>query len=508
MVLGPWDPGPYWFARFALLKGVGVVYLLAFLVAARQFRPLAGEDGLLPLGDYVDHSRFRDSPSLFHFLDDDTAVAAAGWTGVALSVLAVVGVPAVFGVVGHAVVWTALWVLYLSFVNAGQRFYGFGWESMLLESGFLAIFLGPVTVAAPVAVTWLFRWVLFRNMFGAGLIKLRGDDCWRDLTCLDYHYETQPMPNPVSWFAHHLSDRVHRVGVAVNHVAELAIPFLYFAPQPFAAVAGVATVLFQAWLMVTGNFAWLNALTLVLAFSTFSDPLVAGVLPVDVPTAAVASLPVSFQVAGWLVVAVVVALSYYPVKNMVSSEQAMNAVFDPLHLVNTYGAFGSITRTRYEIIVEGTDDATVGPDTEWKPYAFPGKPDDPERRPPQVAPYHHRLGWQLWFAAMSPSPRRHPWFVNLLAKLLDGDDGVESLLREDPFPDDPPEHVRAVRYRYEFTTPEERSETGCWWNRERVGTYFGPVSRDDDRFRRTLRRLGWDAPEREESDRRETSAAE
>ncbi|MFC6726756.1 lipase maturation factor family protein, partial [Halobium palmae] len=207
-----------------------------------------------------------------------------------LSAVALVGapgwLPAPYAVPASMLLWATLWALYLSFVNAGQVFYGFGWESMLLETGFLAIFLGAGGTAAPAVVVWLLRWVLFRNMFGAGLIKLRGDDCWRDLSCMDYHYETQPMPNPVSWYAHNLSGRFHRAEVFGNHVVELAVPFLYFAPQPFAALAGVATILFQGWLTITGNFSWLNALTIVLAVSTFSDGALASVLPVAAPATA------------------------------------------------------------------------------------------------------------------------------------------------------------------------------------------------------------------------------
>jgi len=156
----------------------------------------------------------------------------------------------------------------------------------------------------------------------------------------------------------------------------------------------------------------------------------------------------------------------------------MNRSFDPIHLVNTYGAFGSITTERYEIIVLGTDDDPAASDADWREYEFEGKPTDPERRPPQWAPYHLRLDWQLWFAAMGTA-RRNPWFVHLLGKLLAGDEATLGLLRDNPFPDDPPEHVRALLYRYRFTTPEERAETGRWWHRERVRTYYGPVSLAD-----------------------------
>jgi len=476
-----WLGESYWLVRFVFQRGLAAIYLLGFLAAARQFRPLVGEDGLLPIERYVEHASFRERPSLFYLYPSDRVIGAAAWAGVALSALALLAgpywLPEPVAVPASMLLWAALWLLYLSFVNAGQLFYGFGWESMLLETGFLAIFLGAGDAAAPALVIWLLRWVLFRNMFGAGLIKLRGDRCWRDLTAMDYHYETQPMPNPLSWFAHHLPDRFHRAETFGNHVVELLVPFLYFAPQPFASIAGVATIGFQGWLMLTGNFSWLNALTIVLAVSLFSDGVLAAALPVEMPSPTPA--PIGLELLTLVLAVGVVALSVQPVKNMLSERQVMNTAFDPLHLVNTYGAFGSITKRRHEIVVQGTDDEEITANTEWKTYKFPGKPTDPGRRPPQIAPYHLRLDWQLWFAAMAPTPRRQPWFTRLLVDLLEGDEGTLRLVDRNPFPDEPPEHVRAVRYSYRYTTPEERGGTGDWWRRERVGTYVEPTSLDE-----------------------------
>ncbi|ELZ05108.1 lipase maturation factor family protein [Natrialba aegyptia] len=482
----------FWLVRLLFQRGLALLYLLAFLVAAFQFRPLAGEDGLLPIEWYAEGASFRERPSLFYFVPTDRAIGFAAWSGVGLAALALLAVPYwvpdSYATPASMALWTAMWLLYLSFVNAGQTFYGYGWESMLLETGFLAIFLGAGSVAPPFLIILLLQWVLFRNMFGAGLIKLRGDDCWRDLSCMDSHYETQPIPNPVSWFAHHLSKRVHRVETFGNHVVELAVPFLYFAPQPASALAGLATIGFQGWLMATGNFAWLNAITIVLAIPTFSDGVLAAVLPLSAPAAA--ATPLYLQALAVVVALVVVAMSIRPVENMLSESQTMNTAFDPLHLVNTYGAFGSITQTRYEIVIEGTTDEEITDDTVWREYRFKGKPTDPERRPPQIAPYHLRLDWQLWFAAMAPTPRRHPWFLRFLGKLLEGDAETLSLLAEDPFAgSERPAHVRAVRYRYRYTTPEERAETGRWWHRERVSSYVHPVSLTDVRRRAP----GWSA---------------
>jgi hypothetical protein len=307
-------------------------------------------------------------------------------------------------------------------------------------------------------------------MFGAGLIKLRGDPCWRDLTCLHSYFETQPIPNPLSWYFHRLPSTVKRAGVAFNHVVEIAVPFLYFAPQPFAAVAGLLTIAFQLALIVSGNLSWLNWITIVLSIPTLDDRWWAW-LPIAAPALDAPSLAARVVVA--LLAAAVVVLSAQPVRNMLSPGQLMNYSFDPLHLVNTYGAFGSITRTRNEIVIEGTADASLTPRTEWRAYEFKGKPGDPSRRPPQIAPYHLRLDWLMWFAAMS-TPSQHSWFVALVVKLLEGDRAIHGLLRINPFPDAPPRWIRATLYEYHFATASERRATGRWWTRREIGPYMPP----------------------------------
>lgn len=261
----------YWYSRFVFERTLALVYLIAFLVAAHQFVPLLGERGLLPVARFVRVVPFRASPSLFYLAPTDLAFRVAAWTGVALSCLALTSYPSRLGTLTSALVWGALWVLYLSFVNVGQTFYGFGWETLLLETGFLAILLGGSATEPNTLVLWLVRWLLFRVMFGAGLIKLRGDPCWGDLTCLDYYFETQPMPNPLSWYFHWLPRWIHHTGVVFNHLVELVVPFGYFAPQPIAAVAALLTILFQLMLIVSGNLSWLNWLTIVLAIPLIDD---------------------------------------------------------------------------------------------------------------------------------------------------------------------------------------------------------------------------------------------
>jgi hypothetical protein len=456
-------------------RALAVIYLVAFLAAARQNRALLGEHGMQPIRRYVQAVPFRRSPSLFFWRSSDAWLLGSAWAGAAVSAGLLVGAGDLLPRGACMALWVVPWALYLSIVNVGQTWYSFGWETLLVETGFLAIFLGP-SGSAPTLVLWLLRWLLFRVEFGAGLIKLRGDPCWRDLTCLRYHHETQPMPGPCSWWFHQLPMPLHRVEVAANHVTQLVVPVLLFTPQPVAGVAAGIMIVTQLWLMASGNFSWLNALTITIALPTLGDRVWTTLLPSTAPPVAD---PPAWHVGLVVALAVLVAvLSVRPVQNLLSPAQRMNAAHDPLRLVNSYGAFGSITRTRYEIVVEGTDAADLGTDVAWREYGFRGKPGDPRRRPPQVAPYHLRLDWLLWFAALSPGYARG-WFEPFIARLLANDPATLRLLRHNPFPDRPPTYVRARLYEYRFTTRDERRATGAWWHRELAGSYLRPVRASD-----------------------------
>jgi hypothetical protein len=462
-----------WLSRLLIERSLGAIYLLAFVVARNQFRPLLGDRGLLPVARYLRVASFKHAPSLFQLGYSDRFFGVCAWTGILLSTAVVAGLPDRGPLWLPILVWLALWLMYLSIVNVGQTFYGFGWESLLLEAGFLVAFLGNGRVAPPLLVLWLMRWLVFRLEFGAGLIKLRGDPCWRQLTCLYYHHETQPMPNPLSWYFHHLPRRIHRVEVLANHIAQLVVPFGLFGPQPVADVAGIVIIITQLWLVLSGNFSWLNVLTIVVAFSALDDRLLHHVLPwVHVPFHHTVTW---FEVVVIGVAAIVALLSYWPIRNLVSGRQRMNYSFNRLHLVNTYGAFGSVTRVRYEVAIEGTNDPGGEPQADWREYEFKGKPTDPSRRPPQVAPYHLRLDWLMWFAALSPA-YADGWLITLVRRLLEGDPATLRLLRRDPFAGHPPAMVRARFYRYRFTSRAERRETRAWWVRTLIGEYMRPVS--------------------------------
>lgn len=472
--MGWFDAPEFWFSRLVLERGLAALYVIAFINAANQFRPLIGEHGLLPVPRYLAAVPFRRKPSIFHLHYSDRFFAAVCWTGVVLAACTVVGLTERAPLWGTMLVWFVLWALYLSIVNVGQVWYGFGWESLLLEAGFLAIFLGNAQTAPPIVVLFLFRWLLFRVEFGAGLIKLRGDRCWRDLTCMEYHHETQPMPGPLSWYFHQLPRPLHKAEVVGNYVAQLGAPVALFAPQPAATIAAGVMVVTQLWLVASGNFAWLNWITILLAFPAVDDTLAGRVLPLPAAAPAV-STPLWYVAIILVVAAVMVVIGYWPARNMISRGQVMNAGFNPLHLGNTYGAFGTVGKTRYEVVLEGTRDASPRAATEWKEYEFRGKPGDPRRLPRQFAPYHLRLDWQMWFAALAPFAAVR-WLRPLLGRLLQGEPATVKLLRVNPFPQQPPRYVRARLYRYRFTTWAERRETGAWWHRVPIEELVPPIS--------------------------------
>ncbi|HET9457965.1 MAG TPA: lipase maturation factor family protein [Candidatus Limnocylindrales bacterium] len=469
----------YTIARFVIERGLALIYLVAFVVAARQFPALSGESGLQPAPRLLARVRPREAPSLFHWGYSDRRLRVVAWSGAVVAGLLVLGLPQLAPLPVTMLAWFTVWGLYQSVVNIGGTFYGFGWESLLLEAGFLAVFLGNAEIAPPWLVLLAFRWLAFRVEFGAGLIKLRGDRCWRDLTCMDFHHETQPMPNPLSWFFHHLPRPLHRVEVLGNFVAQLFLPWALFLPQPIASVAAALMIATQLYLVVSGNYAWLNWLTILAAVSGISDDAVRTVLPL-VPAAdgaGFAATPEWFTIAVLGLSILVLGLSWFPIRNMASPGQAMNASFNALHLVNTYGAFGTVGRERYELVIEGsTAERPAEPD--WREYRFKGKPDDPRRLPPQVAPYHHRLDWMLWFIPLSPA-YGGAWFMRFLALLLEADRPTLALLRGNPFPDGRPTWVRARFFHYRFSTWRELRASGAWWVRTPVEDYVPPVRLDD-----------------------------
>lgn len=512
----------YWLTRFLILRLLGLVYLVAFLGLAFQGRALIGHHGLLPADHWLSAVReqvgtrvdgFLEVPTLFWIGISDTAMATLAWTGVALSLLLLAGF-------ANSIHLAVLWALYMSFVHIGQTWYGYGWEIQLLETGFLSIFFVPLLDPRPfprrpppLALVWLYRWLIFRIMLGAALIKLRGDPCWRDLTCLYYHYETQPIPNPLSRYFHFMPHWFHRGGVLFNYLAELVAPWWLWgdaipAVMGWAGTAALAVargsrlvrhaaggimLLLQVVLILSGNLSFLNYLTIVPILACFDDSLLKRVLPkrlvsrADRAAATAVASPVQ-RAAAIVLVLGVAFLSIAPVRNLISSEQAMNTSFDRFDLVNTYGAFGSVGEERYQLVFEGTGDAVITEATVWKEYPYRYQPVDVMRMPKLVAPYQPRLDWAVWFAAMS-SYERYPWTLHVVWKLLHNDPGMLGLMGPNPFPEAPPRFVRARLYRYEFA-PIGNPE-GAWWKRTLLREWLPPLSADNPQLRPFLLERGW-----------------
>jgi len=463
-----------------------VVYAVAFLVTICQVIPLIGADGLLPVGNYLQRISnalgptmgFIRLPSLFWMGHSDAALLAAAWIGLILSCVVIAGY-------ANALMLLALWFLYMSFVNVGQEWYSYGWEIQLLETGFLAAFLCPLLDAhpfsrrpPPIQIIVLFRWLIFRIMLGAGLIKLRGDEVWRNSTALYFHFETQPIPGPLSRWFHFLPRWILRLGVWFNWLAELIAPWFAFGPRTARHVAGIIMILLQIVLILSGNLSFLNWLTIVPALACFDDGALSKVLPQALVRRAMTAMENAepyrpMEITAWIITGLIGFLSIQPAVNMLSSRQIMNTSFDPLNLVNTYGAFGSVGKERMNVVFEGTMDSVPDDKANWKAYPYKGLPVALDKASPQIAPYQLRLDWEMWFAAMS-TPDEYPWTMTLVSKLLHNDPGAVGLFAGNPFPGRPPRYIRAILYRYKFAPPGNKEHQ--WWTRERIGDTWLPAT--------------------------------
>ncbi|XP_068764041.1 lipase maturation factor 1 isoform X2 [Struthio camelus] len=464
---GPSLPaGTFWLTRIVLLRAIALLYLVAFLVAYHQNKQLIGEKGLLPCKLYLQNVKryFKGkisldalsyAPTIIWFLDwsnMDSILDYLSGFGLATSAFVLVTGCA------NMILMAVLWILYLSLVNVGQIWYSFGWESQLLETGFLGIFLCPLWTLSRVPsytppstiVIWGFRWLIFRIMLGAGLIKIRGDRCWRELTCMDYHYETQPVPNPIAYFMHRSPWWFHQFETLFNHFIELVVPFFIFLGRRMCIVHGILQILFQVLLIISGNLSFLNWLTIVPSIACFDDASLAflfssrqgGVkdqlVQMQVKQAAGEQLPLRYgcyirKVVNISFGLLIAYLSVPVVLNLLNSRQVMNTSFNPLRIVNTYGAFGSVTKERTEVVIQGTSSMDPNdPAAVWEEYDFKCKPGDLKRRPCFISPYHYRLDWLMWFAAFQ-TYEQNEWIIHLAGKLLAQEEAALSLMETNPF---------------------------------------------------------------------------
>jgi predicted DCC family thiol-disulfide oxidoreductase YuxK len=457
----------------------GLLAFSAFVSFGVQAPALIGARGVLPLHNFLEavHAALGlhgwvQVPTLFWLNASDTFIQLLCAAGAVLSLF----------IVFNLVTRTALllvFLLYLSLVNAGQTFMNFQWDMLLLEACLLAIF---VTRGSAIAA-WLYRWLVFRFMFLGGVVKIVSrDPAWDSLTALNYHFETQPLPVPAAWFAHHLPETLLKTGVAATLFVELVLPFLVFAPRRFRMIAGWTFILFQGSIIATGNYNFFNLLTIALCLFLFDDAALRNTArmatgrmlrPAAGPLAAAPTT--RFATAVLLCFTVpYLWISAEGVYRVVAGQRdlpvsSLTRTVAPCRCINTYGPFAVMTTARHEIVIEGSNDGA-----EWREYGFRYKPGALDRISGWIIPHQPRIDWQMWFAALSNADRQ-PWFRNLMVRLLQGGGPVPSMFRDNPFPDQPPLLVRALFYRYEFTTPAERAATGNWWKRRLVGEYHPPM---------------------------------
>jgi hypothetical protein len=500
----------YWLTRFVILRLLGFIYAIAFLAAVNQLVPLIGSDGLTPVKLFLprveDHfgssfDAFWNLPSIFWFDCSDTMLRVVPWVGLILACAVAAGF-------ANSIMLAVLWALYLSIVHVGQDWYGFGWEIQLPETGFLAIFLVPLLDARPFparpppyAVIVLFRVLVVKIMLGAGLIKLRGDEWWRDLTALNYFFETQPIPNPLSSFFHSLPHGFLEFGVLFTFFVELVVPWFAFWPRPARLAAGIFMIGLQIILIIGGNFAFLNWLTIVPALACLDDRFLGwifrGRLAARAALAEAAKRrSVSMEGASYAVAALVGCLTVPVVLNLCSSNQRMIESYEPFDLVSSYGVFGTVTQNpgwkdRRVVVFEGTSSADPNSHTpgDWKEYRWLAQVSDPAAAPIQISPYQPHLDWQLWFAPMG-TPNDFPWTVSLVSKLLHNDPLALSLIGPNPFPNAPPRYIRAVEYSYHFARPGNPQHV--YWTRERLGLWMPALSADDPRLHEFLQDAGYE----------------
>ena len=470
-------PPTHYSVCWLFLRTLGLVYLIAFVSFGTQMAGLVGPEGILPAGDFLDsvHDRYGLGsywrvPTLLWLSSGNAGLMAVTIGG------AVASAALIAGLFRRATLLT-LYVCYLSIVSAGQVFMSYQWDVLLLEAGFLALFLE----FSPVLGVWLYRALLFRFVFLSGAVKLlSGDQAWRSLTALNFHYETQPLPTSVAWYAHQFPDWVQKSSVVGVFAIELAIPFLIFTPRRPRLLAALAIAGLNVLLIVTGNYTFFNLLVIAMCIFLLDDAAIRPMLPrwmrrrsrrsypqrsrSRLGSAALASVATLVVLVGILQI----ARTFSGNLPVVAREIVVWA--SPFHVANGYGLFAVMTVSRPEIDVQGSMDGE-----NWTSYRFKHKPGDPQRGPGWVAPHQPRLDWQMWFAALG-NYRQNPWFQNFVARLLQGSPQVLKLLDTNPFGNSPPKYVRALLYEYSFTDPQTRRVLGAWWERQPKGVYLPPAS--------------------------------
>ena len=462
----------YTLSSWLFLRGLALIYFSAFASMVVQIEGLVGANGILPavtklalIEQFYPDQKFWHMPTVFWFDASDFMLKLVCYLGMAAASLLLLNV-------FTRTVLIVCYVLYLSIVEVGQDFTHFQWDVFLLEIGFLAIFL---TWGSGIIVL-LFRWLLARFMFMGGVVKIAsGDTSWANLSALSFHYETQPLPSPVAYYAHHLPLGFHKLCAGGVFFIELVVPFFVFMPRRFRIFACYAFVILQSVIILTGNYTFFNLLVILLCLFLLEDRDIARLFPDSLKAFVQQKKAMPGRVANtfaglWASIVMLICTSqiwlyhvgmptFEPIKLLLRTTSSYS-------LVNNYGPFAVMTTTRNEIIVQGSNDGQ-----HWFDYQFKYKPGKLDSELGWNIPHQPRLDWQMWFAALG-APRKGSWFDGFLNKLLQGSPQVLSLLDENPFPDKPPVYIRALLYHYIYTSHEQRKNNGRVWQRQQGRIYW------------------------------------
>ncbi len=520
--------------RWLFLRGLGLVYFSAFLALVFQVLGMSGSGGILPASQYlhalhgIGNQRFWFAPTVLWWSSSDHALVALVWVGLLASILVTINVlprPAL----------TVCWVCFLSWIAVSQDFGMYQSDGMLLEAGLLAMLIAPTGVRpgwgarslASRAALLLLLWEWFRIYFESGVVKLAsGDPTWRNLTAMDEYYQNGPLPTWIGWYLGHLPFGFHKFTAALTLVMELVLVFLAFLPRTWRIACFVVVTVWQVGVIATANYAFLNYLVLVLGFLLLDDRALLRFVPrrwrselspstrpdrreADEPVSAPADaeeeppthtlapprrranhglqrdpreLVRALRIALTTVLLTMMAYAtIVPLLEMFLPRLPLPAspmtLLEPFRVANTFGLFANMTPHRYEVEFQGSDDNQT-----WLPYSFRFKPQDTHTRPRIYAPYQPRFDWNLWFASLTTWDRAQI-VPRTEIRLLEGSSEAAqtlSLFRDNPFPHHPPKYVRAVLYRYWFSTPAQHRQEGLWWTRKLLGTYAPTVTRTPD----------------------------
>jgi len=489
---------PWVVSRWVFLRLLGIVHLMAFGSFATQILGLNGSHGVLPTSEFLTNiseqlgtgpERYFLLPTLAWLNSSDAFIQGMANVGVLLSIMVILGI-----CTGPALVLCM--VLWLSLITGGGEFTQFQSDGMLVEATLLSLFVVPWTLFEPpwpVPKTWrrqsppsqvgiwLLRLMIFRFMFASGAVKIQSHDpTWANLTALQYHFETQPLPTPVAWYVAHLPKWLLKGMVLGMYMSELIAPWLVFGTSLVRYIGAALICALQIGIIITGNYTFLNYLTIVLAVSMLDDGFFTRWLPerlcqkivqsVEEQSGKAAGLrrKILYVLAAPMFVLAISAL----VTTFTRADGLVSGLMDlvsPFHLADRYGVFAVMTTTRPEIIFEGSNDGKT-----WLPYELQNKPGDLDCAPPWVAPHMPRLSWRLWFSGMGP-PASSPWVLPLIEKMLTNSPAVMGFFAHNPFPNQPPRYIRTLVYNYHFTDDAKRSASGDWWWRDDRRSWLPPL---------------------------------